>query len=49
MNRNVYDNLGGDRLYPLRYKQETQKTVEGDLTADMKDAADEKNDASQST
>ncbi|PEF77352.1 YfkD family protein, partial [Bacillus toyonensis] len=38
----VYDNRGGDRLYPLRYKQETQKTVEGDLTADMKDAADVK-------
>ena len=42
VNRNVYDNRGGDRLYPLRYKQETQKTVEGDLTADMKDAADVK-------
>ena len=41
--------IEGDRLYPLRYKQETQKTVEGDLTADMKDAADVKNDASQST
>ncbi|PEQ56120.1 YfkD famly protein [Bacillus cereus] len=42
VNRNGYDNRGGDRLYPLRYKQETQKTVEGDLTADMKDAADVK-------
>lgn len=42
VNRNVYDNRGGDRLYPLRYKQETQKTIEGDLTADMKDTTDVK-------
>ncbi|MEH7455745.1 hypothetical protein CON65_21185 [Bacillus pseudomycoides] len=42
VNRNVYDNRGVERLYPLRYKQETQRTVEGNLTADIKDATDVK-------
>jgi len=42
VNRNVYDNRGVERLYPLRYKQESQKTVEGGLTAYIKDTDDVK-------
>ncbi|MBO1627256.1 hypothetical protein COE15_13715 [Bacillus cereus] len=42
VNRNVYDNRGVERLYPLRYKQESQKTIEGGLTAYIKDADDVK-------
>ncbi|PDY48682.1 YfkD famly protein [Bacillus pseudomycoides] len=42
VNRNVYDNRGVERLYPLRYKQESQKTIEGGLTAYIKDTDDVK-------
>ncbi|MDZ5607184.1 YfkD family protein [Bacillus pseudomycoides] len=42
VNRNVYDNRGVEKLYPLRYKQESQKTIEGGLTGYIKDAEDVK-------
>ncbi|MDM5186942.1 YfkD family protein [Bacillus sp. DX4.1] len=42
VSRNVYDNRGVERYYPLRYKQESQKIVEGGLTAYIKDAEDVK-------
>lgn len=42
VNRNVYDNRGVERLYQFRYKQEAQKTVEGGLTAHIKDTEDVK-------
>lgn len=42
VNRNVYDNRGVERLYPLRYKQESQKTIEGGLTAYIKATDDVK-------
>ncbi len=40
VNRNVYDNRGVDKVYPLRYKQESPKTIEGGLTASIKGVDD---------
>ncbi len=42
INRNFFDNRGGKTYYQLRYNQETQKIVQGDLTANIKNAEDVK-------
>ncbi|EMA6343650.1 YfkD family protein [Bacillus cytotoxicus] len=42
VNRNVYDNRGVEAVHPLRYKQEIQKTIEGNLTSPIKDSSDVK-------
>ncbi|KEK24328.1 YfkD famly protein [Bacillus gaemokensis] len=42
VNRNAHDNRGVESLYPIRYKQESQRTIEGNLTAYIKDAEDVK-------
>lgn len=40
INRNFYDNRGGQQFYQLRYRQESQRIVEGGLTSHIQDAED---------